>query len=154
MSVEIREMREADAGAVVALVRGLAEHIGQDVMPALTTQSLNENRDLIDVVVAEEHGKVIGACLGLMTYSTWRGAKGLYIVDLFVEEGARGRNIGLMLLKASAGRGKANGARFIKLEVDHLNEGASRFYERLGFVRKDEDRLFILEHDRLQSFIA
>ena len=46
--------------------------------------------DLVDVVVAEDDGHLLGACLGLMTFSTWRGARGLYVVDLFVLPQARG----------------------------------------------------------------
>ncbi|MFT3988651.1 GNAT family N-acetyltransferase [Aestuariivirga sp.] len=153
MSVTIRSMADADAPAVVEMVRGLAGHVGQSV-PKLTPEGLISSRDLIDVVVAEEENRIIGACLGLMTYSTWRGAKGLYVVDLFVAEDARGRNVGLDLLVRSAERARGKGAEFIKLEVDYLNEGAARFYERHGFVRKDSDRLFILEANQLQGFIT
>lgn len=154
MSLVVREMRTGDAEDVVEMVRGLARHVGAGAVPQLTSESLNGNRDLVDVVVAEETGRLIGACLSLMTFSTWRGAKGLYVVDLFVAPAARGRNAGLHLLKLAAARGMARGACFIKLEVDHLNEGAARFYEKLGFKRKDEDRLFVLEQEMLTSFVA
>jgi ribosomal protein S18 acetylase RimI-like enzyme len=153
MSLVIREMRSDDAEHVVAMVRGLARHVGRDAVPRLTPEQLNRGRDLVDVVVAGESGRLIGACLSLMTFSTWRGARGLYVVDLFVEAKARGRNIGLLLLKRAAARGMARGASFIKLEVDHTNEAAVRFYERLGFKRKDEDRLFVLEQDMLDSLV-
>ena len=153
MSLVIREMRASEAVKVVEMVQGLAHHVGTDIVPKLTAQSLNTNRDLIDIVVAEEEGDLIGVCLSLMTFSTWRGTKGLYIVDLFVKPAARGRNTGLQILKYAATRGQARGACFIKLEVDHLNQGAARFYERLGFKCKDEDRLFILEHEILVSLL-
>ena len=51
-------------------------------------------------------------------------------------------------------RGKVRGAKFVKLEVDLTNAGGARFYERLGFKKKLEDRLFILEQDGLNNFIA
>ncbi len=154
MTLLIREMRDADAAAVAALVRGLADHIGSGVIPKLTDESLFAARDLIDVVVAEEDQKILGACLGLMTYSTWRGARGLYIVDLFVAPETRGRRIGEKLLREAARRGSLRGAQFIKLEVDETNSGAERFYARLGFKKKTEDRLHILEQDRLNHFIS
>ena len=154
MSFVLRELRAAEAEKVVKMVQSLARHVGTDIMPKLTAQSLNTNQDLVDIVVAEEEGNLIGACLSLMTFSTWRGAKGLYIVDLFVEPHARGRNAGLQLLKLAAARGHARGASFIKLEVDQLNKSAARFYERLGFTRKEEDRLFILEQEMLNSLLA
>ena len=86
------------------LVRGLALHIGTDFVPALTGDRLRAAADLIDVVVADDGGRLIGACLGLMTFSTWRGAPGLYVVDLFVLPEARGRNVGLELLRCQARR--------------------------------------------------
>jgi ribosomal protein S18 acetylase RimI-like enzyme len=147
-------MRAEEAGVVAAMVHGLARDTGATVTPKLTAEKLAAAHDLIDTVVAEEHGRLIGACLGLMTYSTWRGARGLYVVDLFVLPEARGRNIGQALLRASALRFAARGAEFIKLEVDEDNVGAGRFYARLGFAKKTEDRLHILEHDEFTSFIS
>ena len=154
MTLLIREMRDDDAVAVAALVRGLADHIGAGIIPKLTDESLLAARDLIDVVVAEEDRRMLGACLGLMTYSPWRGARGLYIVDLFVNPETRGRRIGEKLLREAARRGSQRGAQFIKLEVDETNTGAERFYARLGFRKKTEDRLHILEQDRLNHFIS
>jgi len=150
----IRPMREDDAPNVVAMVHGLARDTGSDVVPKLTPESLIAARDLIDVTIAEDDGGILGACLTLLTYSTWRDAKGLYVVDLFIDGKARNRGIGLKLLREAGRRGRAKGARFIKLEVYHTNEGAARFYERLGFVRNDKDRLFVLEENRVTALLS
>lgn len=154
MSIALRPMRGSEADQVAAMVRGLAEHTGAAIVPRLTGEGLVEAGDLIDVVVAEEAGVLIGACLGLMTFSTWRGCRGLYVVDLFVRPEARGRNVGVSLLRLSARRFAGRGAQFIKLEVDESNTGAQRFYARLGFAKKTEDRLHILEQDGFGQFIA
>jgi len=150
----IRPMREDDAPNVVAMVHGLARDTGSDVVPKLTPESLIAARDLIDVTIAEDDGGILGACLTLLTYSTWRDAKGLYVVDLFIDGKARNRGIGLKLLREAGRRGRTKGARFIKLEVYHTNEGAARFYERLGFVRNDKDRLFVLEENRVTALLS
>jgi ribosomal protein S18 acetylase RimI-like enzyme len=136
------------------MVRGLAEHVGTGFVPKLTGEALNAAADLIDVVVAEEDDRLIGACLGLMTFSTWRGCRGLYVVDLFVAPEARGRSVGVALLRTLARRFAARGADFIKLEVDETNDPAQRFYARLGFAKKTEDRLHILEQDSFMTFIS
>jgi len=154
MTLTIRPMHEDDAPNVVAMVQGLARDTGSDIVPKLTPESLITHGDLIDVTIAEEGGAILGACLTLLTYSTWRDAKGLYIVDLFIDGKARNRGIGLKLLREAGRRGRAKGARFIKLEVYHTNEGAARFYERLGFVRNDKDRLFVLEDDKVTAFLS
>ncbi len=154
MSLTVRPMRADEAEAVAAMVHGLAVHIGTDFVPALTGEKLRAASELIDVAVADDGGRLIGACLGLMTFSTWRGAPGLYVVDLFVLPEARGRNVGLDLLRFQAQRFAGRGARFIKLEVDETNTGAERFYARLGFNKKAEDRLHILEQDRFTDFVG
>ena len=154
MTLVIRDMRDDDADAVALMVKGLARHIGTDFEPKVTGAALIQSRDLIEVVVAEDGGQLLGACLGLMTFSTWRGSRGLYVVDLFVDEAARGQNIGLRLLRGAARRAARRGATFIKLEVDESNGGAQRFYARLGFAKKAEDRLHILEQDHLENLIA
>ena len=59
MSLVLRELRAADAEKVVEMVQSLARHVGTDIMPKLTAQSLNTNRDLVDILVAEEEGDLI-----------------------------------------------------------------------------------------------
>jgi ribosomal protein S18 acetylase RimI-like enzyme len=154
MTFEVRTMQDNEAPVVAGMVHGLARDLSLNVNPALTGQILLESLDLVDVVVAAEAGKLLGACLSLMTFSTFRGARGIYVVDLFVDAAARNRNIGEALLRETARRGKVRGAKFVKLEVDLTNAGGARFYERLGFKKKLEDRLFILEQDGLNYFIA
>ena len=154
MSLVTRPMREDEADAVAGMVRAIAGHVGAATVPKLDAAKLRAAGDLIDTVVAEEDGRLVGACLGLMTYSTWRGARGLYVVDLFVSPEARGRNVGAALLRCSARRFAARGASFIKLEVDRTNEGAERFYARLGFAKKAEDRLHVMEQDKFAEFVS
>jgi ribosomal protein S18 acetylase RimI-like enzyme len=153
MTLTIRAMQDSDAPRVVAMVQGLARDTGADVVPKLTAENLIANGDLIDVTIAEDASGILGACLTLLTYSTWRDARGLYVVDLFVDGKARNQGLGLKLLREAARRGRARGARFIKLEVDHTNGGAARFYERIGFIRSDRDRLFVLEEDKVTEFL-
>lgn len=154
MGLTVRAMRDEEAPAVVKMVFGIAAHTGGKAVPKLTPEKLLAARDLIDVVVAEDDGAVLGACLGLVTYSTYRAERGLYVVDLFVVPEARGSQIGESLLRETARRAARKGAGFIKLEVDETNIGAARFYGRLGFVKKTEDRLHVLEQDRLEDFIG
>ena len=86
-----------------------------------------------------------------MTYSSWRGCRGIYISDLYVMPFARGKQVGEKLLIGTVREAHKLGAGFIKLEVDETNDGAARFYERLGFTHKSQDRIFILEPDAFAS---
>lgn len=154
MSVGFRPMREGQEDAIAAMVRQLPKDLGLSVAPKLTGEGLRKAKGLVHVTVAEDSGLLLGACLWLLTFSTWRGCKGMYVVDLFVMQHARGKKIGERLLQ-SAGREAAGlGAEFVKLEVDESNSGGGRFYDRLGFGRHREDELFIMEAETFKDFIG
>lgn len=153
MGIGIRPMREGQEEAVAAMVRQMPKDLGIDVSPKLTAESLRHARDLVHVTVAEDSGLLLGACLWLMTFSTWRSMKGMYVVDLFVMGHARGRKIGDRLLRGAAREAEKLGAGFIKLEVDITNTRGAKFYERFGFVKKPDDQLHILEPDEFQTFL-
>lgn len=155
MQLSIRPMRVGEEPAVVAMVQALAQETGGRASPKLTAEGLRKHGELVDVTVAAgDDGAISGACLTLMTFSTWRGAKGVYVVDLFVAPEFRGKTLGEQLLRVAARRAFARGADFIKLEVDIENGGAGRFYDRLGFKRNEYDRLFVLERDAFAAFVG
>ena len=154
MSVGFRPMRDGQEDAVAAMVRQLPKDLGLPIAPKLTGEGLRKAKGLVHVTVAEDSGLLLGACLWLFTFSTWRGCKGMYVVDLFVMAHARGKKVGERLLQSAGREASAQGADFIKLEVDENNTGGQRFYDRLGFGRHTEDQLFILESDPFKTFIG
>ncbi len=147
MSLRVRFMREGEEDAVAVLIRQMPKDIGLDIVPLITGQNLRDCKDVAQVTVAEDAGLILGVCLWTMTYSSWRGSRGIYISDLYVMGHARGRQVGEKLLRGTIAFAQKKGASFIKMEVDVANEGAARFYERLGFHHKSDDRIFILEPD-------
>jgi ribosomal protein S18 acetylase RimI-like enzyme len=140
-------MRAGEEEAVAVLLRRMPADIGLDVVPKVTGESLREAKDLAHVTIADDAGLILGVCLWCFTYSTWRGAKGIYISDLYVLEHARGRKVGEKLLRGVMIDASKQGACFIKMEVDSTNVGAHRFYNRLGFVHKADDQFHVLEPD-------
>jgi ribosomal protein S18 acetylase RimI-like enzyme len=92
---------------------------------------------------------LLGCCVWMPVFSTWRGCKGIYITDLYVMGHARGKKIGERLVKQLSREAVKVDARYMRLEVDHDNPRAGQFYERMGFKRKtDQDNCF-LEADEL-----
>jgi ribosomal protein S18 acetylase RimI-like enzyme len=153
MSLGIRPMREGQEDAVAVLIRQLPKDLGLSAVPKMTGQNLREAKGIAHVMVAEDAGLILGLCLWTMTYSSWRGCAGIYISDLYVLPHARGRKIGEKLLRGTIAESQKLGAGFIKMEVDVGNEGGARFYEKLGFKHKQDDRIFILEPDGFE-FLA
>ena len=60
--------------------------------------------------------------------------KSLWISDLVVDENPRGQGIGSMLMEKVKEVAKENGVDRVQLNVNALNSGAIKLYEKLGFV--------------------
>jgi ribosomal protein S18 acetylase RimI-like enzyme len=149
MGVGFRPMRQGQEDAVAAMIRQLPKDLGSDTVPKITGDSLRAAADYVQVLVAEDSGLLLGCCVWMPVFSTWRGCKGIYITDLFVMAHARGKKIGERLIKHLSREAQKIDARYMRLEVDHDNPRAGAFYERLGFKRKtDQDNCF-LEADEL-----
>lgn len=138
-------MRDGEEEAVAVLIRQLPKDLGLSTVPKITGQSLRDAKDLAYAIVAVDAGLILGVCLWTMTYSSWRGCAGIYISDLYVLPHARGRKIGERLLRGTLQEAQKKGAQFVKMEVEIGNHAAARFYQRLGFIHKVDDRIFILE---------
>ncbi len=151
MGVGFRAMRAGQEDAVAAMIRQLPKDLGIDAVPKITGDSLRAAADLIQVSVADDSGLLLGCCVWMPVFSTWRGAKGVYICDLYVMKHARGKRIGERLVHYVAKRAKAIGASYMRLEVDTENPRASEFYARLGFAKRAGDENHFMEQDALDS---
>ena len=103
-------------------------------------------RPTFDILVAESpSGDLAGYLIHQDTLSTWRGANGVFIVDLFVHPDWRHDGVGIKLMQAAARAGVAKGARFMRLDIDESNYAGRRFYERQGFRPLEHDRFLVLD---------
>ena len=66
--------------------------------------------------------------------------KVLYIDDFCVDESARGQQIGTKLYNFVTEVAKNNGCQSITLHVWNFNEGAKKFYEKIGFIKTEEEK--------------
>ena len=154
----IRAALPADAPAIVTLVRALAAHVGDAAQVTVTPEALAEAGSGAQPswrgMVAEAGGGLVGICLTSIQFSTWVGAPGLYVIDLYVKPEFRSGQLGRKLLAAAARQGREHGCRFIRLEVDHRNTGVEGFYEQLGFHRRTGDTIFILKPEDFEGLAS
>jgi len=153
MSLKVRPMRKGEEAAVAALLRQLPRDLKLGVEFAITGEALAKASGLAEISVAEDSGLMLGVCCWVMTYSTQRAMPGVYICDLFVLGHARGRGIGDELLRSALAEAAKRGAGFVKMEVDVTNDGAARFYERMGFKHKTGDRYYALEPNEFAGLL-
>lgn len=82
----------------------------------------------------------IGYMLYYPSFSSFRGQRGLYLEDIYINEKYRGRGIGERLISKVARIAAERGSERLDLLVLDWNERAMKFYERLGAVRDDSER--------------
>ncbi|MDX1518454.1 MAG: GNAT family N-acetyltransferase [Woeseiaceae bacterium] len=93
-------------------------------------------------LVAESNGRIIGLCLYFYEFSTWLGSPGLYIQDLVVRRQVRSAGLGRQLVAETVRLSRLEGATHLRLSVDVNNEGAIRFYQKLGMKSSSDERIF------------
>jgi GNAT superfamily N-acetyltransferase len=142
VELRIRGAQPADVRAIVAFIRELAE------FEKLSHEVVVEERDLSDalfgarpaaeVVIAEIDDEPVGFALFFTSFSTFLGRRGLYLEDLYVTPGHRGRGIGRSLLAHLAQLAEARGYGRMEWAVLNWNQSAIALYERMGAVSMSE----------------
>lgn len=96
----------------------------------------DNNRPIL--VETDENDTVLGYCFCILKQhkndSVLTDIKTLYIDDLCVDEGLRGKHIGSKLFDAAMNLAKENGCYNLTLNVWSCNPSALKFYESLGMA--------------------
>lgn len=137
----LRAAESTDVPAILALIRGLAEYENEPGAVHATEELLAEQlfgeHPGAEVVIAEVAGDAVGFALFFHNFSTWEGRRGLYLEDLFVKPGFRGRGVGALLMAHLAGLAVARGCARFEWSVLDWNTPAIGFYRSLGAVGMD-----------------
>lgn len=145
MTISIRRATIEDAALLHEAIVKLAQHMGALERLRSTPDDLRRHgfgeKPAFEALIAEADGVFAGMCLYFPSFSTWRGKPGLYVQDIFVEAQFRGRRIGERLLQATAQRGVATGAAYLRLSVEVDNHGAQGFYTHLGIEWSRSERV-------------
>jgi GNAT superfamily N-acetyltransferase len=135
-AVGVRRARREDWPRMVELQRELAlfeKMAPPDDIEAARLAAMLFDAGKIEAFVAEVEGRIEGIAIfweGLG--SSFRARSFLFLEDLVVAEAARSRGVGEALLAALAREGVARGVVRIDWLVLDWNEGAMRFYRRIG----------------------
>jgi GNAT superfamily N-acetyltransferase len=152
----IRSAVPGDVPSIVGLISDLAEyeHLAheaiardEDIYRALFAENPH-----VFCHVAEQNGEVIGFALWFLNFSTFHGASGLYLEDLFVREQHRGGGVGTALMKELARLCVERGYTRFQWWVLDWNTPSIGFYESIGAVAMDEWTVYRLSGDPLRAF--
>jgi GNAT superfamily N-acetyltransferase len=151
----IRPIEPADVPAVVELVHQLADYERAADACHLSAPQLRAalfgDRPALFGHVAVVDGAVVGFALWFLNFSTWRGAPGIYLEDLFVLPSYRGTGLGRALLGQLAQECVAQGFARLEWAVLDWNEPSIGFYRSLGAVSQDEWTVFRLDGASLEA---
>jgi ribosomal protein S18 acetylase RimI-like enzyme len=148
MDITVRPAKNEDHPAVERLLRQVAQ-LHADLRPEIFSPGdqkydtkryygLLRDADTPILVAENQAGKVLGYAM-LQAKSVGGNhpvllpRTFLYIDDLCVDEAARGQGVGTALMEAVRALAESRGIAKIELNVWACNEGATRFYEGLGF---------------------
>ena len=152
----VRLIRPDDVPAVVGLVRELADYERALSEVHLTEEQLRASLFGVSPAlfghVAEDDGAVVGVALWFLNFSTWRGTHGIYLEDLYVQPGHRGRGLGRELLRTLAAVCVERGYSRLEWSVLDWNTPSIEFYEAAGAVPMDEWTVFRLTDEALTGF--
>jgi len=133
--VNMRRATSSDLELLVSLVERLDNDLPR--LPYLDHPAEVERakvEKMIEAGVALIADDDVGAPVGyLLARYGERGPATIYISDLWVEPQARGRGVGIGLLRMAAADAAARGCTHVVLEVHSRNREALAFYQRLGF---------------------
>ena len=93
------------------------------------------------VWLAQVDGRVVAACVVCNAISTSRGTLVAKLDDVTVHPQWQGQGVGGAMLEALRSHLRGSGMSRIDCGCHRDNAGAWRFYERLGFIPLDEERL-------------
>lgn len=138
----IRPAVAADAGTIVQFIAALADY--EKLSHEAKATEADIVRDLfgdaprVFCEIAEWEGKPVGFALWFYTYSTFQGRHGMWLEDLFVDPGVRGKGVGKALLVHLAQRCVAEGLGRFEWWVLDWNQPSIDFYTSQGGVLQDE----------------
>jgi GNAT superfamily N-acetyltransferase len=139
--VSIRFATAADAATVVQMIRALAEYENLSRYVTITEADVLRDgfgeRPRFECLLAEVAGAAVGFALFYHTYSTFAGRPELWVEDIFLIEGVRGRGVGRELMARLAAIALERGCTHAALSVLNWNP-ARAFYRRLGFEHVED----------------
>ena len=147
--VNIRKATAQDVAVIHSLLGKLEETLGATSKIKRKVEDLTRfgfsDEPCFQALIAWSGSDPVGLVLFFKEFSSWKGASGVYVQDLYVSPQARGTGLGWKLMKATCEEARSWDASYCKLTVHDDNETALAFYERLGFRSVSGETVLILD---------
>lgn len=135
--VTIKEMKAEDAQAVLKMMKifydspAVSHDVAEDTMKRDIEACIGDN-PLIDGYVFWEQEEIAGYGMIVNSFSTEFGKACVWVEDLYIKPGYRGKGIGTQFLSFVEERFREQ-AVLLKLEVERENTVAVEVYKKCGY---------------------
>ncbi len=152
--LEIRLAAPEDAESIHALVCALAKFERLEESNKCTVEDLRQELSAedgeLEAILAIVDEKPVGLISFFRTYSTFAAKRGIYLEDIYIDEGYRSSGIGAQLMQALGSLAVERGYGRIEWTALLWNTPAIEFFERLGASPSDAWTTFRLDEEWLQ----
>ena len=143
----IRNARKEDINAIIALCKEHAIYEKASYSPEnkamLLSNVIFSSNPKVYCLVVEENDALVGYATYTIQYSTWDANEYIYLDCIYLKENSRGKNLGQRLIQKIATLGEKHNCSLMQWHTPVWNEGAIRFYNRLGAYSKSKERFFL-----------
>ena len=149
---------ERDIPQILTFIKALADYERLADAVVATEEglrlSLFGRRPYAECVMACWNGEPAGFALFFHNFSTFLARPGLYLEDLFVKPGLRGKGVGRALLQYLAKLAVDRDCGRLEWSVLDWNESAIGFYKSIGALPLDQWTIFRLDGEALERLAA
>ncbi|WP_193171607.1 GNAT family N-acetyltransferase [Nisaea nitritireducens] len=135
MEFRVRALLEKDAGRVAEMAAALSAHEGMPPPPFGADDVIRYafgKQKRFDGIVVELDSELIGYTIFIDSFNIGLGTPGLHMLDLYVEDRARGSGAGRALIGAVAAETIARGGSWVVWQSLPTNTVAIEFYHHIG----------------------
>jgi len=147
--ISIRLATIEDAAIIHGLLAELEKTLGATSKIQRTLQDIRNygfsETPCFEALLAWNGSEAIGLVLFFREFSSWKGIPGVYVQDLIVLPGMRGKGLGFRLMKAVFEHTRSWDAGYCKLAVHTENKSALDFYGSMGFREIENEHVLILD---------
>jgi ribosomal protein S18 acetylase RimI-like enzyme len=153
--VSIRSATDKDVPSLLSLLREFAEY--ENLLDALEVNEPRLRAGLFgdgspaEALIAEYGGDAIGYAIFFPNFASFRGQRGIYLEDIYIQPEHRRHGVGEMMLRQLAAIGASRGMVRIDFVVLDWNTSAIAFYKGLGADMNESERHFRLSDRAFQD---
>lgn len=155
-NMEIRKACPKDVPQILEFIKGIARYEKMENEVVVTENMLHEwlfQKEVAEVVFAEEDGKAVGFALYFHNFSTFVGKAGIYLEDLYVFPEHRGKGYGKALFLHLAKTALERGCGRMEWVCLNWNQPSIDFYRSMGAISLDDWKTYRLTEEALKELV-